>query len=489
MKISKEKKIMFYSLLFINILMLVYYFSLAYLNRFSQDDYLFYSGVKESGILSFIKTTYLTHSGRYSYYFHEACLFFLFTKSMPLFINQLVVYLFSVMVVFYLLKRYFSASFFILNVAAFIVHTFIFINFDFSAFYWSCATVYYLMALVPVILYLLITNKQKGFLAYALLVLVSVWVGGISEALVPVCLVLLFVYFLYLLYQHQFSFIRTLALTETKKLIIVSVILFIGFLIIYFAPGNQVRMQEFEQATTVFSLLFVSAHSVLLYFYLLFFKLPYIFPLMGIFFYLGNISNKESFPIVSVRQLLLSVVVFVLFVCLNVFPTAYAVSGFGFHRVYSHTIFLSVLYILFLCFFIGRILQSKKQKLFLFGSVFLILAFSVSLIFHLFTDIPTAIKYRDAVDARVAFLLNKNQQGETKIVECYPLPKPTTTSFKHSTFKLLKKEKNPIPVLYYPNEISTDTLGYVNQTIKQFYNLKFNIKLKASNCCVEINEE
>jgi hypothetical protein len=471
----KNQKVIVYSLLFVNVLMFVYFFSLAYFNHFSQDDFAFSHAIKIGGISNFVSDMYKTHSGRFSCYFHEGCLYSLLLKGFPLWSNQLFVMLFCVLIIFFLCCHFFESSFFILNIAIFIINIFFFVNFEFTAFYWSCATGYYIMAVQPLFLFLLVNFTKQNWQTYSLLFILSVWIGGSSEAFVPICLILLVAYWLYLLYEQNFSLRKTLGSVKSKKLIFSCFILLVGFVILFIAPGNKNRMQEFHQTVALIPLLKISLKSVLLYFYLFAFKIPYLLPLFSVFILLGfDYKEKYNLSVNYKCWVIYSLFLFVFFIWLNVLPAAYAVSGFGFQRIYTHTILYSILFFSILSFIIGLKLNPKYKRFLLVFTIIAINGLGVSMIFHIKNDIPTAKKYAESDTKRIEYIIEQKSKNRTEPLYLEPLLYPTTYSFKSLTFSDKK------PILYYVNEIDPEIIagtdvGWGNVCLMQYYDLPFSI--------------
>jgi len=472
----KARRVFILPLILLNILMLIYFLSLAYYNRFSQDDFLFLSSIKNNTVLKFVFQIYLCHSGRFSMYFFNGCVYHLLLNGFPLWTYQIFVLIFCTIVVFYFLKHFFEASFLIFNVALFTVNIFIFVNFEFSAFYWICATSYYIMAVLPLIIYLLINSKKKDWKTYSFLFLVSAIISGSSEVFAPICLILLFINFIFLFFREDYNLKQIISLPETKKILFSSFIILIGFIVILSAPGNQNRMEEFSQSINLLSIIKISLKSFVLYFYLFLFKIPYLLPLFLIsmvlaFYYKANFTLKKL-------KLLYVFLLFFVFIFFNVLPVSYVLSGFGFHRIYTHTVLYTIFFICIMAFIWGLKIKEKYQNKIKLLSIISFFVLSISIVYHVVTDIPSAKEYSQSLDRRVNYLFELKEEERKDVVELDSLSVPYTTSFKYNILKLIGKQKNPRPVLYYSNEITTDIYAYNNQNIENYYQLDFPIKLK-----------
>jgi hypothetical protein len=91
---------------------------------------------------------------------------------------------------------------------------------------------------------------------------------------------------------------------------------------------------------------------------------------------------------------------------------------------------------------------------------------------NLVLDIPVAKKYSLSDKERTNLLLDLKKNHHKGLVELIPLYKPYTINLKYLTLK--KKQ----PLLYYINEIESDTAAYQNMCIENYYELDFPIYIK-----------
>ena len=468
-------------LLTINLLILVlngiivyYLMSLAYLNHFSQDDYGFYLMIRDGNFFDIVKSAYFTFSGRYADYLYISLVYQLMVWGMPIWIVQAFIIVTSSLIIYKFLRIYYDKSIFLINISLLIINIFIFINFEFTAFYWTCATVYYWMAILPIALFVVIISKHGNLFIYPILLVLTIFIGGLSEVIVPICILLLVGYIVYLKYSDKLNF-HDLILNQTFKRIAFTIFfLVIGFFIIYFSPGSNERKELYHQTNSFLPLIKISFHSLSVYFYLFFFKIPYLLPLLFVFGWYGYLnrlrSRKEKIKIQ--KWVILLFVLFIIFVWINVLPTSYVMSGFGFQRIYTHTILYSQIFFLLVAYQIGARLKEIQSKILIIITYFFLIGLSVSFLFRIRHDLPQAKAYLESDQKRVELLLDLQKSNFTGIFELDSLEKPGTYNIKY----LIIKEKQPM--LYYLNEIDTIPNAFPNTMMKEFYKLDYDIILK-----------
>lgn len=464
----------------VNILFIVYFFTLAFYNRLSQDDFLFLKSIQNDGIINFAKGAYLTQSGRFVGYFLNSLIYTFIIKTGSIILIPVFVWILNTLILQYVLRKYIEINFFyVFNFSALLLNIFIITNFEFTAFYWTCAIFYYVFPILFILLFGLVNNKKVSKSQYVLLIFTAVIISGSSEVFIPFCILFLFFNLLYYYFKYNKDLSLILSKKRTKKLLVSIVILFTGLVFVLIAPGNYNRATEsiFQQPASIIDFILITSKSFVLFFYLLSFKFPYYIVLILISFLVG-LMNKESlnFKIIYRRFLLISWVGYLVFVLLSVMPAAFLMSGFGFQRIYTTTVFVSILFFIIQGFYFGlnckkNINQKYLQKLIAVNLFLLIIVMCA----NLYLDVPTARKYAESDIKRTNYLLELKQQGNQALIELTPLYKPYTYNLK---YLILRKKQ---PLLYYDNEISTDTSGYVNSCISSFYDLEFPIKLESSN--------
>jgi|GEM_PF-3075193 len=465
-------------LLFVlNILFIGYFTFLAIYNRLSQDDFLFMKAIENSGCFSFVKGAFLSQSGRFIGYFYNSILYSFIIKTgsiiyIPIFTWIIIFLMFR----FVLTNFLTSSSFLSFNLSALFLNLFIITNFEFTAFYWICATFYYVQPVLMLALFALVNQDKVSKFQYEGLILFAVLISGSSEVFIPFCLLFLLINLLYYYIKHNKDLSLMILDNKVRRIIVSMVIIFIGFVIVIIAPGNYNRATEaiFHQPQSFAEFLKISVQSFVLFIYLLAFKFPYYIILILISFIVG-FQNRLNFgsKINLKRFLLYSWLGYLIFIGLSVLPTAYLMSGFGFQRIYTSTIFFSILFFVLQGFVFGLktnfVVKVDVMKRLIYINLLILIAV---MIVNIYMDIPNARKYSQSDKERTEFLLDLKKQNHKGLVKLSPLFIPYTYNLKY----ILLKEKQPM--LYYLNEIEMDTAAYSNLCIKSYYELEFPICLK-----------
>lgn len=462
-------------LLFVlNILFVIYFFSLAFYNRLSQDDFLFLKSVKESGCIHLVKWAYLFQSGRFSHYLYISIIFWFIEKTGQLFFIPVLVWLINFSILQYGLKKLLNLdNLLLLNLSALFINIFIITNFEFTAFYWICATFYYIQPVLIFLLFIYVNQKTITKFHSILLIIIALVISGSSEIFIPFCLLFLLLNYGYYFLNNNYNFNLTISDNRVKRLIISFLIIFIGFVILLIAPGNYIRAQEsiFQHPNNFIELIKITTFSFGLFFYLLVFKFPY-FVILILFSILIGFSNRSKYLIKFnyKKFLLCSWGSYCVFIFLNVLPTAYLMSGFGFQRIYSTTIFFSICFFVLQGFVFGlnkcRSINLNTLKWMILINL---LVLSSVLVYNLVVDIPIAKKYYQSDINRSSLLLTYKKQHHKGLVQLDPLNLPYTHNLK---YLILRKNQ---PMLYYSNEIASDSTAYPNMCLKSYYELDFLI--------------
>jgi len=464
-------------LVVLNALFIAYFLFMAIYNRLSQDDFLFLKSVHNSGCIQLVKWAYLFQSGRFTHYSYISIIFLIIDKTGSFFIIPVIVWVIDFFLLLFVMKKILNKNNYITaNLSALILNVFILTNFEFTAFYWICSTFYYIQPVLVLFLFVMVNQKNVSKIQYCLLIFIAVLISGSSEIFVPFCLLFTILNLGYYYIKNNKDLHKTISDKRIQRLLLSLIILFIGFVIVIIAPGNYLRAKEviFHHPDNVVEFLKISIQSFVLFLYLLAFKFPYYIILILISFLIGFFNRTNFVKDFNYKRfLIISWASYLLFIFLSILPTAYLMSGFGFQRIYTSTIFFSMLFFIIQGFVFG--LKTNFQiniliiKRLILINIFILIPVMV---INLIVDIPTAKKYSQSDIERTNLILDLKKHHHKRLVELKPLYKPTTYSLKY----LILREKQPL--LYYCNEIESDTSAYSNMCIKNYYELDFSIRLK-----------
>jgi len=492
-----------WALVLLNVFFVIYYCILIYYSRLSQDDYDFLHILKKQSIFDFVKTVYFEHQGRFVSFFIQGIKYSLIEKTGTFAFVPISVFVISVLSLYYFLSKIFTAfsmkKLFLISLL--FINIFLIINFEFSSFLWIAACSSIGLAAPLLLIVVVFYNNKKISWLYA--IVISIIIGGSSEAFSPLILFILFATaFGMLFFRKEKSVKDVISSCVFKKLILVFCIISVCFLIVYIAPGNANRLGTYQQPDTLMQFLFITIKNVIKFSYLSFFKLPYILFMCFLSFVMGlKLEKQFNIPI---QYFVYSLIVLLGVIWLSTFPAAYAMSGFGFQRIYAPIVFWLLLYGCFISFYFGNVIykeklnanvQTKLSNLLLICIVFV----STIQIVNILHDTPLARNYYLADKQRIADFLEQKVLGRTEPMYFDALPSTETENIK--SFLFYERLKNvQIPnvyysktALYYSNDIDVEIvpntfIGYSNLMMMQYYDLPFPIYLKKESVITDKNE-
>jgi hypothetical protein len=264
--------------------------------------------------------------------------------------------------------------------------------------------------------------------------------------------------FLIFLFKRSANFKEFISTELSSKLLIISIILGISFLIFLIAPGNFVRDQFFPERHFINSL-FISLKTAVKFFglfiparlvYVLAFGIPFI--AIGNI-YSGSSLNKIPFSkVFKIATIILSgfLILFFLIVAIVMVET-------GPPRVWFLLSFLLSVYTAIIGFYGGYsgYISHEKIKILKTGSLAI---GSLIMIYCFAVKLPTAMIYSKAHDERIHYLTDLNKK------------------INHDTLIWLK----PLPScgMLYSSEIKSDTNHFTNKEIRMGYDLKFHVAIQ-----------
>lgn len=472
---KKQDKAFFVFLTITNISFVVYYLMLAVFNRPSQDDWIFLKVINSLSSRDFLSHVYCHQSGRLAGYFLHTINYSIFNAENIAQAMPALSYILSVVLTYLTVRRVVNASkVTLVGLAFFIVNILIICNFEFSAFYWCCASLGIFGAVLYVYLFVLLMDFRNVWADKVQISLVTLFIALSSEVFTPLFAGLLFLAIVYR-YIYCKSMKCLLANSGNRWIMAAILVLLIGTIVVVAAPGNYERAAEeiYVKPSSFTQFLAIWIGNFATYFYLLAFKFPYLLADATVMAFIGMKGAK--FPInCSYKQLAIcSSVLYIAFIVLSVFPMAYLMSGFGFQRFYTPCIYVGIVIIALHGWKLGDMYHKRLAgKLFpAFTSVCLLMV-SSAMIFNLCYDTPIAKSYAESVDSRTYSILQHKNGGTNTPLELDKLADVHSINLK---YLIVRSNK---PVLYYSDDISTDPNSYSNMCISGFYELDFPIVLK-----------
>ena len=473
-------------LVFLNILFFAYYASLAYYSRLHYDDLHFLWKLRELSVGDYVKDMYLSRSGRFVDYFLTGIQFKIIISIGEYRFYPLIFWIIGVSICLYVAIHLYTKShlFLLFNSVLLFYNLFILTNIDFAVFNWLCAMSYYLIPPMLILtIYLLNINKLKSIFDYTILFLISLILGGSSEAFTPIVLATLFVNFLYYYKVNKYNISVTWTDNRVKDIFLISFIVFICFIVVVIAPGNYARMEmdEFKSPSGIFGYLKGFAEAIVMFFYYFFFYIPYYLVLAVLFIYIGLAARASEFNIgMKYKKIVFSIsLLFIVYLLLSVFPSVFLWGGFGIQRNYTHVVYFTMMFFVIQAFLFGYFKTNERINGLIKKSLPVgLLIMCCLMAFNIYMDSMSAREYAESVDKRISYLREMNRTGVKGVVEVDPISIPYTTDPKYQFYKLINKKNNSRPVLYYVSD--TDTFPNEHAFhLKKYYGFNFMIRLKS----------
>lgn len=471
-----------------NLIALWYLLGLGYFNSFLWDDYNYFRIVQQNGVFRFVHEMYYNAAGRYGGFFLSGILFSIIDITSYLIsanIFTLIVGYSSI----YFVCGLFSPNLPKLSRVMFsitFVHLFILSLYEISTFYWICAMPYILLIFATVFLYYFVfRNSTSKFYCFDLVIvfILSLIIGGSTEVYAPIVIILTSVFWLIYFVRHKVFFNRKIV-----KISLSVIILLIGFVLMIFAPSNQLRMNYEAEIRGVhpvgLDLIFVSFKAMISLFFINVPKLGYYLAVMPLTFYVGTLNKQSLGIIVSNKRfnmhVLLITFLFIALLFIGLMPGAYALNGFTVPRALSHYPFLFMLYFGYLGFLFG--LKSKNKIFSANFLLFSVLFISLVSLFRIYEDFEDSRKFQQEIKNQHAQLLKLNEKGFRGIAKVKVIDRPLKISYNallwNRVMHLYKPAKQINPYIYFPYMdyiISTDSNAVTNKWIKNYYKLNFTI--------------
>ena len=467
------------SLFLLDGLFFAYWCILAFYSQLHFDDLHFLWKMREMSVFDFVKEMYFSRSGRFVGYavngvvsvvtdklgFHQ--LWTLFYYALGLGVCWLVIKDIKLPV---------TRMALFLGMC-FLYDLFILTNIDFPVFFWLCAMSYYLGLPMACLLLKYLNMRNLNGWQWAVLLIITVTIGGGSEAFTPIVLLLMFFSGVYWWYSKGWNVKETWALAQVRRIVWVAVVILVLFAVVVAAPGNYVRMSDTTQFVHPVGLLGwikAVADVVVMFFYFMAFYIPYYLIVFFLAYYLGA-KTDIVLPVSKGKMVMGIAVAFLAYLILSSLPNVYLYGGFGIQRSYTHIVLAMMLSVLTIGFALGVEKKPEKTGWCVVGGM---VALSVIMVINIVKDTPSARAYSKAVDERIERLCELRGKGQMEKVVVSPLPIPYTEDPKHLILQMFGKD-TPRSVLYYISETDTVPNEY-EYHMKRVLNLDFDFVLDES---------
>lgn len=456
-------------LLFSNLLYLLFIMIIGYHNIPQADDFCFIVAYKNYGFFGSFGWWYTTWQGRFMPYLFINFFLKIYENFGTLFPYTLFITFVYILAIHSLLKKIIATDnskwerLFVLGLSLTIFNTFLLFHFDTSTFFWiNVSTMYF----GGVAFFLLgvnqIFSKSKGILSYAVLIFSFLYAGSSSEHFGLITLILLGV-----MIWFVFSEKKNLACEKrkiiTRKLLIALLAGAISFLIMYLAPGNNIRRAQFPHLSIVAAIKQTPTAINYLIFLMIPARISYLFIALFSFFFAGSYFGKGMISEnISKKLLIIFCCVLAGIIVLTQFLFIYAQSHSGPSRAYVHLSMLIVIAAAGIGFMIGGKANTASAVHYLSACIGILSIFLVA-VFQIKSSLYPTLNYVKSVNERLSILnklKNTNYQGVFKL-----------DSLKVSERNFLLNAE------IAKNSLDSNNM-FINNCIEAELNLKFKIELK-----------
>lgn len=457
----------FILLLLFSIAFLSLYFLLSYNNRLAADDFYFLKNLNDHGIWNAMLAAYHSWVTRWF-----AILFLnVVLTTYTLFHSLLPYHLFTIIVlIFVLMKLIRVVADKILHIrfsfATLLFHSilllasFFFFTFNIGeTWFWITSTAMYLWSIIFLIAgFTIIIQNKITLLKGMLLILCFLFIGGASESIAINTLFLLGGGIVYFNYRNKFS-LRNFWSDNRNKMLFIAIVSVVAALLISYAGEGRSLRQSALPDTGLMKAKFISLKLLvkLVLFQLplkihwfIFFSVPWI--VLGQQF---SLDKKESLEKI-LSKIFKFFLLFMLLSFISFIPVSYLLGETGPFRTWIMVSFYLTLCCAVCGFYLGCKADLNKKLLNRMFAISL-LTLLVLLIINIKEQNEITSVYAKTVDERMHELIQLKEQENKNTVELNALP--------------------PSGMLL-SSEISEDSSHFTNRHIKNFLDLKFDIRKK-----------
>lgn len=471
-------------LLFLNVLFLYYWLGLASNYCMHYDDVHFLWKMQEYSIFEYVKEMYLSRGGNFVSYGINGIIF---TIS-----NWVGAYRFWA-ILFYMLGIVMTWGVFrdmpfikhsgykgLLGVIT-LYNVYILTSIDYAVFTWMCAMEYYLFAPSLCLLVKYLAKETLNWKQWFLLIVLAIFISGNAVSISTVTFMVLFAYGVWMWYKENWNIRETWAKPQVRRLIGITVLMLMIFIIVFIAPGNWNRMEDefdIEQPANILEFCKAIAVCAGMFLYMMAFYLPYHLIAIAIGAWAGC-KYPMSLSIERKKTILIIVVIAVAFLIASVVPLAYLSNGFQIQRNYTQIGFFYILtfFMLGYVWVRGRNVEENSNT-----NIWAPVSISVCAMFlivimalNIRQDLPIARAYNKAHQDRKTYLQELQRLGQKETVSVNPFPSTQTPDAKYNVLKLFGKETN-MQAIYYESDTKNEPNEYEGH-IRKLYGLDFDFVL------------
>jgi hypothetical protein len=428
-----------------NFLFVGYVLHLAFYNRLAMDDFTAVRVFNEHGIIGGVADFYQHWSGRFA----SACLMlvglqiYTYLQNLAfwtwfLVIAYSVTWYHGLLLAFKPLINKQQDYFLVANLAILLFVIFVVTNYNFSTFYWFCASVgYFGGILFASILAVFLFSPSTHFGVWISLILCSIFVGSAVENISLVVGLLLSIGLVFS-FSNFFPFCsHRLIVLNKKKWLTAWVVHIASFMISWFSSGTKIRLST-KQTSAWADFLWQMRKNIPYFFHdILFSKTNYLLLLAlvlcytGVYFRKKEIDPQQEIKLIS--ELLLGIILLFVLVLVGILPIIYAFGSIEPNRTLTIVAFLLLVFTAYFAFQLGYRTLFPKKLAWLFAFLaLLILAYEGR--YRWVNEVKGAKIYAQEYDAQIAYLLDLKAKKNRKPVGLAPITLPPGSLERNSFY-------------------------------------------------------
>lgn len=447
------------------------------------DDLGWAMQVREMGPFGFVKMMFLGWQGRYSALFVDGilCKYLGWNEHL---LSFTILELFLGYGAVYLLLRdllRIQDTFLLLTLSITTTNLGVMSFPDLGTFFWLCTTNYVHEIWFTLYLVWFVFCCRRQWLRWVGVLLCSIYLGGCSENYAPI---VIFVIGSYLLYQILTNKEWRIWKSQELLLLFVSaVVISCGFLAMYFAPGNAVRLSVAQPADAlmnhfslpVFTKKLIKATVVILL--RLISRSWYYFCAFPLFVFAGT-RIGDQIPRLSFKRVLISLGIMLAIIVFSVAVMVYGLGWYATMRANCFMVFIVFAWVAYVGILTGGTLKNKNWiPLVALTS----LAISITSLAYIVIEYPIVRKYNQEVVALHHEMQQYVAEGREDVVNVSPVNIP----YRQSSYGYLR---NALQVVfhkakryneeYFPLEpfvLVDDPSDWRNLVYKSWLNARFDI--------------
>lgn len=471
-------------LIILNALFLYYWLVLAANYCFHYDDAFFAWKMKECSIVDYVKEMYLTRGGNFVGYGLNGIVFTISNWVGTYKGWAILFYALGIIITWsafrdlpFMKKSDYKGWLGIIT----LYNVYVLTSIDYAVFTWLCAMQYYLFAPILCLIVRYLAKDSLAWWQWIVLIFLSIFIAGNAVSISTVTFMVLFAYGMWMWYREGWDIYNTWNNPKVKRLLAITVLMLMCFAIVYVAPGNYNRMEtefDIEQPQNLSQ--FVKAIVVCagMFLYMMVFYLPYHLIAVALGAWVGS-KYPVNFTASRSKAIILTLLLFFVYLLVSVLPLAYLSNGFQIQRNYIQIGFLYMLTF----FLIGYLLTNNQKKDYNRLSQISIgvcaLFLIVIMCLNIKQDLPVARTYNLAHQEREAYLISLQEAGQSETVVVKKFPSTHMPDAKYNVLKWLGKSTSK-QAIYYESDTDVEPNEYEGH-IRKLLHLDFDFVLEKQN--------